>query len=264
MKYILYIFFILQSHKIISQINYPLIKHLYSQKLNNEHLFYLNILTSDKNASMDSLYFLKAKFFLSQNIDSLFIRNYIKAPTLFKMDSSAFLFANLHFMQSLNVKSQKEWFLLIDSSFLTGCNKLVYQTYIKVKSQQKLNIIDFPLQLQKDVNGFNKINQKKPWLAAALSCLIPGAGKWYGSRPNSALVTFFSHTIYGLQTFESVKKFGIKNAFSVFSVVFFSAFYISNIYGSYKDLKLLKKYKRQQFLINAADYYNFNCPNQLY
>ena len=93
---------------------------------------------------------------------------------------------------------------------------------------------------------------------------MPGLGKLYGKQPSSAFVTFFSHCIYAAQSIESIKKFGIKNGFSIFSVSFFSLFYMSNIYGSYHDLNQRKKQYKKQLLLDAEKYLHINYPADLY
>ena len=122
----------------------------------------------------------------------------------------------------------------------------------------------FPEKLQIDILDYKKYYNRKPFVAAALSTFVPGLGEIYAGKKRSFLIVLLSNIGYAAQAYEACYKLGVKNPFSVFSVGFFGAFYFANIYGSYYDVKLVKREKRKQLLIDAESYYNINCSSKLY
>ncbi len=244
-----------------AQINYAFVKHLDENKLYQEELYYLNTLQKNEVAS-DSLNYLYAKFFLKQKRDSLFFKHYKLSSSLFNKDLSALQYIHYYFLKHLHSTSQEVWFnelypIRKDSSLeLTGFyNTLTFPE----NSTFQLNTT-----LKSEIRKYNALSKKNPMVAGCLSAVIPGLGKLYGQRPNSAMLTFFSHALFAAQSLESIKKLGIKNGYSIFSVSLFGIFYISNIYGSVTDLKKQKIQRKKQLLINAEKYFNLNYPASLY
>ena len=244
-----------------SQINDAFIKHLDENKLYQEELYYLNSL--DKHyVSQDSLNFFLAKFYLKQKNDSLFFTHYKLSYALFNTDQKALQNIDYYFFKHIHIKQQQVWFnelsVMKDSSHseLHG----FYNTLtLPEKSSFQLNNT-----LKSEIKKYNVLSKKNPIVAGCLSAVVPGLGKLYGQRPNSAALTFFSHAIFAAQSIESVKKFGFKNGYSIFSMSLFGLFYISNIYGSFTDLKKQKIQSKKQLLINAEKYFNLNYPASLY
>jgi TM2 domain-containing membrane protein YozV len=111
---------------------------------------------------------------------------------------------------------------------------------------------------------YRKAFYKKPFLAAALSTAVPGLGQLYIGKKRSFITTLMMNLTCGLQAYEACYKLGVKNPYSIFSLGFFGLFYLSNIYGSYSDTKVVKKEKRNQLFIDAAHYYNINYTGKLY
>jgi len=245
-----------------AQINYRLIKHLDSCKLYNEESYYLDIIQK-QHLKSDSTNYLFAKFNLKQHNDSLFFKYYALSASLYNSDTSALQFTNYYFLKHPNPYYQKLWFNEIRKytidSLNNGLNTFYNTLIIPANSSISINA-----RLANDLKNYNKLSKKSPFLAGCLSTMVPGLGKLYGQRPNSALLTFFSQSVYAFQSIESVKKYGIKNSYSIFSISFFSLFYLSNIYGSYIDLKSLKKQRKKQLLLDAEKYFNLNYPATLY
>jgi hypothetical protein len=244
-----------------SQINYAFVKHLDENKLYQEELYYLNSLDKQQ-VPEDSLNFLLAKFYLKQKRDSLFFKHYKLSSSIFNNDHSALQYTHYYFLKHLHSTPQQIWFnelhpLSKDSSIgLT----LFYNT-LKFPENSTLQLNNT---LKNEIKKYNVLSKKNPVIAGCLSAVIPGLGKLYGQRPNSAMLTFFSHALFAAQSIESIKKFGFKNGYSIFSVSLFGLFYMSNIYGSVTDLKKQKIQRKKQILINAEKYFNLNYPASLY
>lgn len=250
--------------KCVAQIDYNFILHLQSNKLYKEQQYYLESLKK-QNSTQDSVNYLFAKLFLQQHNDSLFFMYYKLSEQLFNADSNSLRYANYHFLKHSSSVHQSIWFNKINSDKKDSLNISIINFYTSLKPGHKSDINQFPdYKLKHDLIKYNKLKRKSPAVAACLSAIIPGLGKLYGQRPNSALVTFFSQGISAYQAIESIKMNGIKNGFSIFSVSFFGFFYASNIYGSFHDLISLKKQRQKQLLIDAEKYYYINYSAPLY
>ena len=264
MKKILFSFLYLIVTNCFSQIDYGFILHLQENKLRNEHITYLNSINTTIS-SPDSLNFLYAKYFLEQQNDSLFFKYYKLSENIFNNDSNALKFANYQYLRQSSSYNQNKWFNQINSAKNDSFNLSILSFYNSLNPNSQQNSIPFTnYNLNHDLKKYHKLKHKSPLLAACLSGIIPGLGKLYGQRPNSAMITFFSQGVNAYQAIESIKTNGIKNGFSIFTVSFFSFFYVSNIYGSFHDLKTLKKQKQKQLLIDAEKIYNINYPAPLY
>ena len=115
---------------------------------------------------------------------------------------------------------------------------------------------NFPTSAKNSYLQYKKAYNKKPWFAAILSAVIPGLGKLYAGKTRSFFTTLILNAAYATQTIESEKKLGPAHFFSIINAGAFTAFYFSNIYGSYLAVKQRKKEFRKQFLIEATRYYN--------
>lgn len=253
----------LVSYSCSAQINYQFVKHLYTNNLVAEHTYYLHSLHSSAVVNSDSLHYMYAKLYLQQQNDSLFFAHYTQCSALFNADSNALRYSHYYFLRHKKTKVQQRWFT---QNFPASNDKLSSQVvsfYSSLVSTQP-TIVSADNPLFTDIKKYNKLKRKSPAVAACLSAVVPGLGKWYGQRPNSAIITFFSQGVYAYQTIESVKKLGLKNGFSIFSLSFFSFFYLSNIYGSYHDLKDLKQQRKKQLLLDEEKYYQLNYPATLY
>lgn len=75
--------------------------------------------------------------------------------------------------------------------------------------------------------------QKCPALAAAMSAVIPGAGKFYSGRKDEGIVSFLTVGIFAGLTAECWIKKGPTDWRTIVFGTLGSLFYIGNIYGSY-------------------------------
>jgi len=259
------VFFILLFQCVIavfySQINYAFVKHLDENKLYQEELYYLNSLDKHQ-VPKDSLNFLLAKFYLKQKNDSLFFTHYKLSYAMFNTDQKALRYIDYYFLKHIRIKQQQVWFNELSAMKDSSHSELhgFYHTLtLPENSSFQLNNT-----LKSEIKKYNVLSKKNPVIAGCLSAVIPGLGKLYGQRPNSAMLTFFSHALFAGQSIESIKKLGIRNGYSIFSVSLFGMFYISNIYGSVTDLKKQKIQRKKQLLINAEKYFKLNYPASLY
>ena len=260
-RFILFSFFSFFSLAAFAQIDLSFIDHLSKNHLKKEHLIYLNNLPASTNS--DSVCLLRSKYYLQYFSDSSFYHSYSNCSSLFRQDTTAFNRASILFLKPGNLH-QKEWFASFPDENLSFITKNVRRVYLSTVSPLTTNLNDIPLTLQKDFLKYKKAYRKKPIVAAALSMAVPGLGKLYTGRTRSFITTLVTHVIYGIESYESIKKFGIKNGYSIFSLSVFGVFYAANIYGSYHDVSQLKKETRNQYLINANSYYNFNYYSDSY
>jgi TM2 domain-containing membrane protein YozV len=100
------------------------------------------------------------------------------------------------------------------------------------------------------------VPSKKALVAAALSTVLPGAGKLYAGKTKTFFLTFLLNAAYAAQTYESSKKLGIYHPLSIVNATAFAVFYLANIYGSYHSVIDMRKERKKQFLEDAARFYN--------
>ena len=262
MKFIAFIFIYLLSNTIQSQIDLNFINHLQKNKLYKEQAYYLTTLEK-QTAKTDSISYQLAKLYLQQKSDSLFFEKYELSKHLLNEDTNAIRIANYYFLKHPSTYYQNKWFSQLNKISTDTINNSIVNLYVSLSSKQNTTIYINPY-LTKDINKYNKLKHKSPVLAGFLSAVVPGLGKFYGQRPRSGLTTLISHGINAYQAIESINTYGVKNSFSIFSMSFFGLFYASNIYGSFHDLKALKKQRKKQILIDAEKYYHINYPVSLY
>lgn len=84
------------------------------------------------------------------------------------------------------------------------------------------------------------IRYKNPFIAATMSGIIPGSGKFYTGQWKDGLYSFFVVTALSYITFRSFEKNGVNPYGFIFGTAAFS-FYTANIYGSHKSAKRYNK-----------------------
>jgi hypothetical protein len=177
----------------LAQINTKFIQHLQLNNLRNEHLYYLNNI-APTTANADSLHYQLAKINILLGNDSLFKKHYTMGKTLFNNDTNAFKFTTHYFLNSNNASVSQWWFSNTNFNITDSISALLHSFYISLNT----NIPTPALGNQSilfDVKKYNKLKHKSPLIAGTLSAIVPGLGKWYGQRPNSALVTLFTQAL---------------------------------------------------------------------
>lgn len=244
------LFFWICIYNIKSQVNFDFIKHLKENNLKTEYYLYINSVKTN----YDTLNLLLLDYYVFiNNPDSVYkIQNKkfnFLNDTLLRCELSKFwLKENKH-------KNFYNWFDSVLKSPISFCDKEI----LSVIKRSKLNYISDSAKM--DNNKFSyapliKFNSKKPIKAALLSTFVPGLGRWYNGKPKLFLINFISIAGYGLQTAESIKKFGVKNPYSIFMMSFGGLFYISNIYGSFNETKIMKNEKKLMYFNEANLFYN--------
>lgn len=105
------------------------------------------------------------------------------------------------------------------------------QFYIK---QEEANLIAYANKI------FNR-KSKSPFIAATLSSILPGSGKWYAGKKKQAIGAFLPILSSALLTIEAYNKGGFKDArFWIYGSIF-TTFYIGNIWGSALTVKIKNK-----------------------
>ncbi|MFL5753194.1 MAG: hypothetical protein ACJ76F_07300 [Bacteroidia bacterium] len=242
-----------------AQVDPAFLKHLSEKGMKREHAAYLASLST----TPDSLHYLQAKFYLQYFNDALFSDHYLKSRSLFTKDSFAMNRADILYLKE-TPERQVAWFGATVPLESAHAGKAIGFAYLASVDPRKTSVSLLPQKLQAPFLEYRRAYEKKPVIAAALSAVVPGLGKLYIGRKKSFVNTLLTHAIYGAQSYESIKKLGIRNAFSILDLGFFSVFYLANVYGSYTDTRQVKKEKRKQFMINASDYYNMEYSSKLY
>jgi hypothetical protein len=259
MKKLFYLFFLFAAFS-FSQINSSFIVHLSKLNLKKEHAVYL----SQASTTRDSLLFYKSKYSLQYKHSSDFLNDFENCPHLYKADTNAFNYAAIYFLaekkefadrffrSSIFANEANSTAINIRAVFLGADNPLVADTLL------------IPAPLRSKFMRYKKCYRKKPVVAGLLSAVVPGLGKLYSGRKSAFFNTLFTHVVFAATGIEAVKKLGLKNPYTICNLALSAVFYSANIYGSYFDVKRMKKEKQKQFLLDATDYFRFRSSNALY
>jgi hypothetical protein len=85
-----------------------------------------------------------------------------------------------------------------------------------------------------------KIKRKSPFVAGALSAVVPGLGKVYAGNNGQALAAFLTCGLMGVVAGENYIRMGIQNPQTIFFTGLFGLFYVGNIWGSAVSVQLVK------------------------
>lgn len=94
-----------------------------------------------------------------------------------------------------------------------------------------------------------------PFLAASLSVVMPGSGKFYAKRWKDGIMSFL---FVGLTAFQSYRGFDKNGSESVYGWIMgglSAGFYLGNIYGSYKAAKDYNTNLNVQYKDRVVNYY---------
>ncbi len=227
------------------QIDTAFIAHLSNNNLKGEYSTYLDKIKGPS----DSISYQKAKYFFTYGYDSLFINEWSNCNYLLLNDTILLKQASLHFLKIDNENSRK-WFnnILLKNYFWK-------ELYILSKNPNKHSQAIMCEEVQRAYNSYKKLYNKSPWVAAGISIILPGLGKLYAGKKNTFFLSFLLPAAYGLQSYESYKKLGLKHPFTIVNLSAFTVFYVTNIYGSYYSLIEKRKEKKKKFLTDVARYY---------
>lgn len=243
---------ILTYHFFQAQVDAEFIKHLTENKLKDEHRTYLSIIKGPQ----DSLHYFEANFNLTYFNDSLFIEHFLLSRNLFLKDSALLNRAGALFLLEGRKKFQEKWFQIIKEREQNNPELSSEVIYKAAFNPNYYKTIMFPDELKVQYDSYRKVYNKKPFVGAALSMIIPGMGKVYGGKTQSGIAAFLMCAGYAVQTYESKKRLGIRHPFTLINASAFVIFYFSNVYGGYHTVTGLKKERKKQFIYDATNYYN--------
>lgn len=101
--------------------------------------------------------------------------------------------------------------------------------------------------LEQQEQQLRSVKHKSPFVAGALSAIVPGLGKVYAGKPRHGVAAFFPCAILGVQAAEAYYKGGWKDPRFIAYTSLFSVFYLGNIYGS----ALTVRVQRQETIDNV-------------
>ena len=89
---------------------------------------------------------------------------------------------------------------------------------------------------------------RSPFLAGALSTVIPGAGRVYTGRLADALNTLFTVGLTGWQAYDGFRRDGLSSAKGWTLGTLCGIFYVGNIYGSVISARVYNRHLTEEFL----------------
>ncbi len=99
----------------------------------------------------------------------------------------------------------------------------------------------------------SQLKRKSPALAACMSGVIPGSGKWYAGERKDAVIGFISIGMMAYQAYRGFKKDGTSSVYGWISAGLGTGFYLGNIYGSARSAK---RYNARKFKTLLPDIEN--------
>lgn len=144
-----------------------------------------------------------------------------------------------------SVKSATE--IIRDNRFLSTSDRLFLQFHLDLNTDwdkaSKAYGLEKETYLKLDNRYGDIIHQidsrkiKSPALAAALSTIVPGSGKIYAGNWKDGLISLFFVGATSFQAIRGYNLYGPKSGFFISYSAIASAFYLGNIYGSFKAAK---------------------------
>lgn len=239
-----------------------LINHLVRNNLEIEHHTYLFDRFS-KDSQNEMLLQYRSRFYLLTQNDSLFIEQYIRNKSYGLRDTCLIKLATAQYLNPLHF-GHKLWFEELNTSEVMVYSSAEYYTFRKAWYSEDTVMTDLPLAIQDSYIAYLKYRDRKPWRAAIYSAIVPGSGKLYAGHKKAFLPNFLTHVAVGFQAGEAISKHGLRSAISIVNLSIFAFYYASNIYGSARAVKTKQKEYRNQFLIEASEYYDSKCNCYLY
>jgi hypothetical protein len=90
--------------------------------------------------------------------------------------------------------------------------------------------------LLKDVAGKSvQTKRKKPWVAAAMSVLLPGSGKAYCTYWGDAAISFSFIASSTFMTYRAFNKYGSHSVYPWIAGGIAASYYLANIYGAHQS-----------------------------
>jgi hypothetical protein len=245
----------------LGQIDLDYLQHLSSQNLKLEHGEYLQRLKP--TLTVDSCDYFWSKYFLQYHLtDSLLSKRPLR-NSVFQQDTMALLLTALWALED-PYSPREALFSILDSSRHNAVGRLKRIEQMGLAPKNFPMQMELPMGLQESWQELRTYSKKSPLKAALCSAILPGSGKWYAQRSNTALVNTVGMSLFAAQTIESIRKLGWDHALTIGNVTVFAIFYSGNIVGSAKAVKVRQIELRNKFYRNAAYYYRRHYRPVLY
>ena len=159
-----------------------------------------------------------------------------------KTDSALYIINRME--QTTNVHlNELQQFEILGLNLYKGNHQLFDSISIKSTFTNPVINEEF-LNLKKYSTDQKKIKRKSPFVAGALSAIIPGLGKVYAGNNGQGLAAFLTSGLLATITAENYLHHGAYHAQTIFFASMFSVFYIGNIWGSALSVQLVKTEKQ--------------------
>lgn len=133
-----------------------------------------------------------------------------------------------------------------------------YSLYAKNFDERNILIAEHEAELKERYKEIKKIKRKSPLLAATMSAIIPGSGKFYAGYRGKAISSFLPVMITGVAATENYIRNGpLSPGFIVFAGLF-GIFYTGSIYGSAISVKIHNQEMNHD--VNQSILVNLNVP----
>ncbi len=103
------------------------------------------------------------------------------------------------------------------------------------------------------ISEADNMKHRSAGLAALMSAVVPGAGKFYTGDWKDGTVSFIFIGLTGYQAYRGFDKYGTKSAYGWIYGGLDLGLYLGNIYGSYKSAKNFNK-KHEDALVKKAQF----------
>lgn len=236
------------------------LKYLSQNNLKSEYHTYLTTLS--KSSMADTINYYWTKFNLKYSRTEELLSSTRLCNSLLGSDTNLFNLTSIYFLNK-NLDYQTNFFsnsgIICPDAFVANN---VRQTFNMSLNPKLIDTTFLPEPTRASFKNFVSANRKKPLLSGLLSAVFPGSGKLYIGRPRSFINVLFLHLLNGIAVYETTKKLGVKNPYTIVCLSYSGLFYLANIYGSYHETKQMKKEKRKQFLSDVSDYYKHNYSSR--
>lgn len=237
--------------------NYPFAKHLQANLLQQEFTSYVKTFenTNDTAALLLGMhYFSEKEFNHAQQVLS-------KVNAQSPLYGKAFYYGLLSAI-CLNQRTQTDWFLIHNDTLLSnllfdffaaGMALTQFDTLLAKNAIEKYQDIYAAEQTikiyQKAITKVGSNKHKSKWLAAGLSAVVPGSGKWYAGYPLEGLSAFIQiGALGGIFAENLIKSGSLTSSRSLVFGSIFTLFHAGNVYATYYAVN-----KKQQFLKNKTN-----------
>ncbi len=258
--------------------NAGFLQHLTDQEAYEEGVLYVDYLMKGESSleRLDSLYYFKGLFqYHTKNVEAsiLSFSKMTQSTGNSAMDLHAFFLtgfqhaylkdfgAATHRLKKIEVFNEFDEELKNYELAAVSLLKRDFDSFVSYKDKftgRFFQLSSFQEQLLKNYEGLKKVRKKSPWVAALLSGVVPGAGKFYTGKFGQGYTTLLIGTILTLQTLEAYNKSGTSSfRFNLFAGLF-STFYVANIWGSVLSVKVYRDENNKRY--NDAILLNMHVP----